>query len=44
MTTMAHQRIDVMKKKMDKMQEQPSKKDTPNKSIDGEYIDYEEVK
>lgn len=43
MTKMAHDRIDAMKKKMDTMQ-QTTQHTKKKPSLDGEYVEFEEVK
>ncbi len=45
MSRMAHQKIDAIKKQMDNMQQKPPVQEKKSKSyIEGEYIDYEEIK
>ncbi len=41
MTRMTHQHMNDMRKKMDEMQQPKAR---PAKRVDGDYIDYEEVK
>lgn len=42
MTRMTHQHMNDMRKKVDEMQQQQTT--TKHKRVDGDYIDYEEVK
>ena len=42
MTRMAHERIDRIKKQMNNMQKQNENKRKPR--IEGDYVDYEEIK
>jgi hypothetical protein len=44
MSRMVHQKMDAIKKQVDDMQQKPSKEERSKPRIDGEYIDYEEIK
>lgn len=45
MTRAAQSKLRQMQEQMEQMQQQqPKQNQRPNKAVDGEYIDYEEVK
>lgn len=44
MTRMTHQHMNNMRKKMDEMQQGENSRQSQNKRVEGDYIDYEEVK
>lgn len=44
MTRMTHQHMNDMRKKMDEMQQGDNNRQNQNKRVEGDYIDYEEVK
>lgn len=43
-TRMTHQHMNDMRKKMEEMQQGNSTRPQQHKRVDGDYIDYEEVK
>lgn len=44
MSRMVHQKMDAFKKQVDDMQQRPAKEERSKPRIEGEYIDYEEIK
>jgi len=44
MSQMVHQKMDAIKKQVDDLQQKPQKEKRSKPRIEGEYIDYEEIK